>query len=121
GDPDVLGGEAEALGGQLPGVAGRLALEVIAEREVPQHLEEGQVTSGGADDLDVGGAESLLARGDPGVRRPLYALEVGLQRVHARHREQRRGVELGRDQRRGLQALVVALYKELQERAPDLV
>ena len=38
-----------------------LALEVVAEREVAEHLEERQMARGRADDVDVGGAERLLA------------------------------------------------------------
>jgi hypothetical protein len=94
GDPDVIGVEAEALGGQRPGKPGRLALEVVAEAEVAQHLEEREMAGGGADDLDVPGAEGLLARGHPRVRRRLDPGEIRLERVHARDREQRRGVVL---------------------------
>ena len=47
----------------------------------------------------------VVTRGCGGL---LDALEVRLERVHARDREQRRGVVLGRDQRRRGQAQVVA-------------
>ena len=93
--------------------ADRLALEVVAEREVAEHLEEREMPRGRADDLDVGGAERLLAGRHARVRRALLAEEVRLQRVHPGDREQRRGVVLGRDQRRGGQPQVVALLEEL--------
>ena len=48
---------------------------------------------GGADVLDVDGAEALLAGGQQRVRRLLDAQEVGLERLHARGREQHRRVE----------------------------
>ena len=46
-----------------------------------------------ADVLDVGRAEALLAGRQRGVRRLLEPEEVGLERVHARGREQHRRVE----------------------------
>ena len=63
-------------------------LEVVADREVAEHLEERQVPGGGADHLDVRRAEALLAGGQAVVRRRLLAHEVRLERVHARRREQ---------------------------------
>ena len=87
-DPDPLGVEAEALGRQLVGELDGALLEVVADREVAEHLEEGEVPRGQADVLDVGGAEALLARGQPLRRRLLLAPEVRLERLHARGREQ---------------------------------
>ena len=86
-DPDVLLAEAEALAGQVPRVAHGLALEVVAEREVPEHLEEREVAGGRADDLDVRRAERLLAGRGPRMRRSFAAQEVRLQRVHPRDRK----------------------------------
>ena len=43
-----------------------LVLEVIAEGEVAQHLEEGAVAGGLADVLDIAGADALLAGGRRG-------------------------------------------------------
>ena len=57
----------------------------------------------------------------PRMRRSLDAQEVRLQRVHPGDREQRRGVVLGGDQRRGRQAPVVALHEEVEEGLADLV
>ena len=53
--------ELEDLQRQLPGELDRLLLEVVAEREVAQHLEEGEVAGGRADLVDVRRAEALLA------------------------------------------------------------
>ena len=110
-------GKPKPVERQVPREPDRLALEVVAEREVAEHLEERQMPGGRPDDLDVGGAERLLAGRHARVRRPLDALEVGLERVHSGDREQRRGVELGGDQRRGRQPLVVARHEELGEGA----
>src|SRR5205814_3001442 len=98
GDPDVIGAEAEAVGREFPGEARGLALEVVAEREVAKHLEEGEMTVRGADDVDVDRTERLLARGDAGMRRTLASEEVGLERMHPGHREQRRRIVLDRHQ-----------------------
>src|SRR6266540_5869682 len=42
-DPEFLGRQLVHLGQQVPRVADRIALEVIAEREIAEHLEEGVV------------------------------------------------------------------------------
>ncbi len=120
-DPDVAGREAEALSRQLPGEARGLALEVVAEREVAEHLEERQMPGGRPDDVDVDRAERLLARGHTRVGRPLTALEVGLERVHPGDREQRGGVVFGGNQRGRGQTPVIALDEELEVGAADFV
>ena len=55
-------GDLERPGQELPRPVDRLALEVIAEAEIPQHLEERLVERGLADVLDVAGAQAFLAR-----------------------------------------------------------
>jgi hypothetical protein len=74
-----------------------------------------------ADDVDVDGAEALLARGQPVVRRRLVAEEVGHQRVHPRRREQDGRIVLGRDERGRRRAPVVVGLVEAQEGLADLV
>jgi hypothetical protein len=44
GDPDAVAVEAQDLGGELPRPTDRLGLEVVAEGEVAEHLEEAEVT-----------------------------------------------------------------------------
>ena len=83
-DPDVLGLEAEAVERELPRHLDGALLEVVAHREVAEHLEEREVAVGRADLVDVDRPEALLARREPVVRRPLLAEEVRLERVHAR-------------------------------------
>ena len=61
-----LGVQAEALERQVPGELDRALLEVVADREVAEHLEERQVPRGRADLLDVGRAEELLAASSGG-------------------------------------------------------
>jgi len=119
-DPDVLRVEPEAVQGQLPRMFDGALLEVVAEREVAQHLEEGQVPCGGPDLVDVGRAEALLARGQAWVRRRLLTQEVRLEGLHAGRREEHRGVVRNRDQRARRHAPVVARLEEGEERLADL-
>ena len=65
GDRQPVGGDLEHAAEELPGPVDRLALEVVAEAEIAQHLEEGLVERRLADVLDVAGAEALLAGGRP--------------------------------------------------------
>ena len=52
-DQELVLGQAVVPGDQVPGELDRLFLEVVAEREVAQHLEEGVVARGVADILEV--------------------------------------------------------------------
>ena len=70
----------------------RLALEIVAEAEVAQHLEEGVVVGGAADVVDVAGAEAFLAGRGPGELQLAAAEEMVLELVHAGRGEQHRGV-----------------------------
>src|SRR5262249_55552064 len=51
--PHALGGQPVNLGEQFPRVADRVALEVVPEAEIAQHLEERMVARGIADVLQV--------------------------------------------------------------------
>ena len=60
--------QAELLGDQRPGQLDRLVLlEIVAEGEIAEHLEEGVVARGVADIVEVvvlaAGAHALLRRG----------------------------------------------------------
>ena len=88
GDPDPLGVEPKAPVRELPAEAQRLGLEVVADREVAEHLEEGQVALGRAHDLDVDGAKRPLRGRQAAARRLLATLEIGLELLHARDGEQ---------------------------------
>ena len=107
----------EAVERQLPGLLDRSLLEVVAEREVAEHLEERQVPRRRPDLLDVGRAEHLLARRQPRRRRLLEPEEVRLERLHAGDDEQRRGVERARHERRRRHAPVPARGEVAEERA----
>ena len=123
GDPEPVGVEPEQVGDHVPGHRDGLGLEVVAEAEVAEHLEEAEVAGVAADLLEVGvlaaGPHALLHGGGPGERRLLLAEEVGLERHHARHREEQVGVvrdEAGRRHDR-----VAPLLEEREEGATELV
>jgi hypothetical protein len=61
-DPDAVPVELQPLLDELGRVRDRALLEVLAEREVAEHLEEREVEGVEPDLVDVGGAEALLAR-----------------------------------------------------------
>ena len=108
------------LGHELPGERDRLGLEVVAEREVAEHLEERGVTGGRADVVEVGvlatGAHHLLRGDDAQRRRRLGAEEPLLHRLHAGDDEQGRRIVGRRNQGRGGTAKV-SLRLEVREKA----
>src|SRR5205085_6114128 len=81
--PDPVGVErpARVAGDQLPGGRRRVALEVVADREIAHHLEPGQVAGGAADLLDVHRPEALLDAGHAWGGRRLEAEKVLLERL----------------------------------------
>ena len=46
---------------EFPRPSDSVLLEIVAEGEVPEHLEKGEMARGVADALDVRGAEAFLA------------------------------------------------------------
>ena len=79
--------EAGNLGQELPRPRQRIPLEVVADRKVAEHEEEGAVALV-ANLVDIDGAEALLYRGHPRSRRCLQAQEVGRHLLHAGRRQQ---------------------------------
>ena len=67
GDQELVVRQAEFLGDQVPGQLDRAFLEVVAEREVAEHLEEGVMARGVADIVEVvvlaAGAHAFLRGG----------------------------------------------------------
>ena len=116
--------QAEFLGDQVPGELDGAVLEVVAEREIAEHLEEGVVTRGVADIVEVvvlaAGAHAFLCRGGARVRALFEAGEDVLELHHAGIGEHQ-GRVVARHQRRGRHDLV-ALPREVAEKArPDFV
>ena len=108
---------------QFPGVGDGVLLEVVAEAEVAQHLEEGVVAIGEAHVLKVvvlaAGAHALLRRGRAVVVALLDAEEDVLELVHAGVGEQQRGV-VRRHERGGVDDLVSVLGEVAQEHRADV-
>jgi hypothetical protein len=92
GDPDVPFLEAEDLARELPGEFDGTLLEVVADREVAEHLEEGQVTQCGADVVDVHRAKALLTARQALRGWSLASEEVGHERLHPGGRQQHRAI-----------------------------
>ena len=109
GDAEPVGLQAEFLRDQVPGQLDRAFLEVVAEREVAQHLEEGVVACGVADVLEVvvlaAGAYALLRRGGTRIGALLEAREDVLELHHSGVGEHQRGI-VARHQRARIDDLV---------------
>ena len=118
--PEPFRRHAEDLRGEFPRPLDRLFLEVVAEREVAEHLEERRVAHGEADVLDVGQAEAALDGDRAPDRRRKRGGVVRLERDHARGGEEERWVVEG-DERRHRQVLVPARDEELEKRPAELV
>ena len=116
GHPDAVPVELQPLLDELGRKGNRAVLEVLAEREVAEHLEEGQVVPVQADLVDVLRPEALLRGGREKGRRFLAAEEVRHLRLHARARQQRRVVVRAGNQRPRGQPLM-ALLLEVGEEA----
>src|SRR5205085_7293260 len=96
------------------------------EREVPEHLEEGEVEGVETDLLDVRRAEDLLRSREERRRRLLEAQEERHERLHPGQDEQRRAVIGTWNQRgRGPEDVALGLEKgavpraDLRRRAHD--
>ncbi len=107
GDAQPIGSQAEPLlrGDEFPRERDRVALEVIAEGEVAEHLEERVVPPGQPDLLEVvvlaPGADALLARRRAAVGSRILPEEGPLELDHAGVGEQQRRVVPRFERRRG--------------------
>ena len=124
GDPKFLGRDLQRAGDEVPGERDGLGLEVVAEAEVAEHLEESVVPRRVADVLEVvvlaAGPHAALAADRTPVAALVLAEENVLELDHAGVREQERRV-VARHERRARHDLVAARAEELQERRPELV
>ena len=68
GDPQTVCRNFQNFGQEFPSPFGSFYFEVITEREVTQHFEEGTVTSGDTYALNVRSTDALLAGGHAFVR-----------------------------------------------------
>jgi hypothetical protein len=121
-DPQLLGRQLQDVGEEFPGVLDRVLLEVVAEAEVAQHLEEGVVARGVADVLQVvvlaAGAHAALRRHRAGVGARVLAGEHVLELHHAGVGEQQ-GRVVARHQRAGRHDGVALGGEEFEEALAD--
>ena len=96
-DPELVLRQLDDFRQELPCPGNGLALEVIAEREVAEHLEERLMARRAADVLDITRADAALARRHARAGRLHLAREERLQRSHAGADQEERRVVL-RDQ-----------------------
>ena len=124
GDRQPVLRQAEILGDQVPGELDGAVLEVVAEREVAEHLEEGVVARGVADIVEVvvlaAGAHAFLRGRGARIGALLQAGEDVLELHHAGIGEHQ-GRVVARHQRRRRHDLVAVAREIIQERPPDLV
>ncbi len=119
GDRELLLGDAQLLRHEPPGKVDRAFLEVVAEGEVPQHLEERMVGRRLPDVLNIRRPEALLAGRDARKAGRDAAPEDLLELDHPRRREQERRVV--RDKRGTGQPLVPPRGEVVKIRFPKLV
>src|SRR5690606_3754444 len=123
GDREAFGIEAEFLRHQPPGEGDRVVLEIVAEGEVPQHLEEGVVPRGIAHVVEVvvlaAGAHAFLGGNGALVGPRLDAGEDVLERHHPRIGEHQCGVVVGH-QRRAFDPLVAVFLEIVQKGRSDV-
>ena len=123
GEPLLREAEPARAGHELPAPGDGVLLEVVAEGEVPEHLEERVVTRGEAHVLEVvvlaPGAHALLGRRRARVVPLLAAGEDVLELDHPGVREEERGIVV-RDERGALHAAVGPLLEEAEEGLADL-
>ena len=117
------GVDAVDLGEQLPRPRDRVLLEVVAEREVAEHLEERVVARRLADLVEVvvlaAGAHALLRGRRALVRALLGAGEHVLELDHPGVGEQQRRVVGGHERARGHDLVALAL-EELEKSSADV-
>ena len=95
-DGEAILGEPQIAREEFPGEFDRVFLEIIAEGEIPQHLEKREMAGGVADIVEVimlaAGAHAFLGRGRAHIR-PLFGAGEGvLELHHAGIGEKKRGV-----------------------------
>jgi hypothetical protein len=121
-DPELVRRQLVDIDQQFPGVLDGVALEIIAEAEVAQHLEEGVVARGVADVFQVvvlaAGAHAFLRGGGAVVAALVEAEKDILELVHPGVGEQQRGVVV-RHQRAGSHDLVAFRGEEVEELLAD--
>ena len=120
----LVDAEPFGRGDQLPSVGDGVLLEVVAEGEIAEHLEEGVVALGEAHIFEVivfsAGADAFLGGGGAGVVALFQAEEDVFELVHAGVGEQQGGIAVGH-QRGAANAAMPFALEESQESIADQV
>ena len=124
GDEKLVLVQSEFPGHQVPGQLDRVFLEIVAEREIAEHLEKGVVTRGVADILKVvvlaAGADTFLRGHRAVVVAGLEAGEQVLELHHAGVGEHQCGIVL-RNQRAGGHDFVAVGTEIFKKSGSDVV
>ena len=124
GDGQPILGEAELLGDQVPGELDGALLEVVAEGEIAEHLEEGVMPRRVADIVEVvvlaAGAHAFLRGRGARIGRARPAGEIVLELDHAGIGEHQRRV-VPRHQRPGGDLGVPVLLEIAEKMGTDVV
>ena len=124
GDQQPVLGEAELLGDELPGKLDGALLEIVAEGEIAEHLEEGVMPRRVADILEIvvlaAGAHRLLRGGRPRERRLGTAGEIVLERDHAGIGEHQRRI-VPRDERPRRQWNMAVILEEIEKTGTNII
>ena len=124
GDGELLRRQAEIARQQVPGEFDRVVLEIVAEREIAEHLEERVVAGGVADIVEVvvlaACAHAFLRRRRPDVRTLLDAGEHVLELNHAGVGEHERRIVARHERARRHDRMFVPA-EELEETRSNIV
>ena len=120
----LVGRHAVFLGDQLPGKLDRAFLEVIAEREIAEHLEEGVMPRRIADIIEVvvlaAGADAFLRRHRARIG-PLFEPGKDILELHHAGIGEHQGRVVARHERRGRHDFVPFAREVAQECGADIV
>ena len=115
--------DLQCAGDEVPGEANRILLEVVAEGEVAQHLEEGVMPRGVADVLEIvvfaTGAHAALAGDRAHVVALVPTQETVLELHHAGIGEQQRRI-IARDEAGGRDHGMATFTEKFEEGATDI-
>jgi len=124
GDEQPLGVELELLRDQSPRQLDRNVLEVIAERKIPEHLEERVVPRGVTDVVQIvvlaARAHAFLRRGRPRIG-PLFGTREHVLELHHPGVDEHQRRVVPRHKRRRRHDLVPRFREVIQKRGANVV
>ena len=118
-DDKAVAGKPHRFRDELPSPGNRFLFEVIAEGEISEHFEEGEMAKRRPDALDVGGAQAFLTGRGALVGTGRRILKVRLELDHPGARKKKRGIGRGNEGIGGDYFVALSL-KEFEERGADI-